>query len=160
MISERRPVCFSNWDVLSACSLSALLLVYYRIFPFLPESVPTHFNKAWIANCWTPKAALHWIIFGVPLGTWTVLFVTGVAASALCSNPSKARVASMQPARGFMMLGTSIIMGACLLIPFFGLKILFGSIAVFFICLGLAIFFTIREANILLSHLPEASRYR
>jgi uncharacterized membrane protein len=160
MISERRPVFFSNWDLLAAGSLAALALVYFIVLPALPDPVPTHFNKAGTADGWTPKSALHWIIFSVPVIVWAIFFVIGALTSAIPADPAKARIASMQPTRGFLVLGFSIIMGACLLIPFFGLKILFGSIAVMFACIIMAIFFTIREAKEILADLPESANYR
>ncbi len=160
MISERRPVFFSNWDLLAAGSLAALALFYIMVLPSLPDPVPTHFNKAGTADGWTPKAALHWIIFGVPIVVWALFFVIGAVTSAIPADTKKARIASMQPTRGFLVMGFCIIVGACLLIPFFGLKVLFGSVAVMFACIILAIFFTIREAKKLLADLPGSANYR
>jgi len=160
MTSERRPVFFSNWDLLAAGSIAALALFYIMVLPSLPDPVPTHFNKAGTADGWTPKSCLHWIIFGVPIIVWALFAVIGAITSAIPADPLKARIESMQPTRGFLVLGFCIIMGACLLIPFFGLKILFGSIAVMFACIAMAIFFTIREAKELLAGLPESANYR
>lgn len=159
-MSERRPVFFSNWDLLAAGGLMALALFYIAVLPLLPDPVPTHFNKYGTADGWTPKSALHWIIFGVPAFVWALFFVIGAITSSIPADPLKARIAAMHPVRGFLVMGLSIVMGACLVIPFFGLKVLTGSIAALIVCALMGIFFAIRETKELLANLPGSEFYR
>jgi len=158
--SERYPVFFSAWDLLSAASLAALAAFYIQVLPRLPDPVPTHFNANGIANDWTPKAELHWIIFGVPIIVWFLLFVTGIITSMIPSDPEKAKIAAMHPLRGLLVLGISILMGTCLVIPLFGLQIIHEGVAAVLVCLFLAVIFTALETKELLAHLPDASNYR
>ncbi len=160
MIAERRPVLFSSWDLLAVGSIAALALFYFLVLPALPDPVPTHFNAAGKADGWTCKASLHWIIFGAPVIVWALFIVIGAVTSAIPPDPVKARIASMQPTRGFVVTGISLVMGTCLLIPFFGLKILHAGIAALFACIALAVYFTLRETKELLANLPESANYR
>ncbi len=160
MISERRLAFFSTWDLLAAGSIAALALFYILVLPALPDPFPTHFNRSGTADGWTRKASLHWLIFGVPVIVWTVFMVIGAAASAMPSDPLKARIASMQPTRGLIVMGMSVVMGACLLIPFFGLITLHAGIGALFACIASAVYFTLRETKELLAGSPEAAHYR
>jgi uncharacterized membrane protein len=158
--AKRYSVFFSAWDFLAAASLAALTAFYTNVLSWLPDPVPTHFNAIGIANCWTPKAELHWIIFGVPIAAWFLLFVIGIITSMIPSDPVKAKIAAMHPLRGLLVLGISILMGACLVIPLFGLKVMYEGIAAVFVCLTLAVIFTALETKKLLAHLPDSSNYR
>ena len=160
MSAKRYPVFFSMWDLLSVASLVALAAFFTQVLPRLPDPVPTHFTATGIANGWTPKAELHWIIFGVPIIVWFLLFVTGIITSMIPSNPAKAKIAAMHPLRGLLVLGISILMGTCLVIPLFGLKVMYEGIAAIFVCLVLSIIFTAIETRKLLTHLPDAFNYR
>lgn len=160
MKAERYRVFFSAWDGLAAASLAALAVFYTQLLSRLPDPVPTHFNAAGMADGWTPQAELHWIIFGVPIIAWALLLVIGIIASSIPSDPQKARIAAMHPLRGLTVLGTSILMGSCLVIPFFGLGALYAGVAALFVSLALAVLFTARETKKFLAHLPDASHYR
>jgi uncharacterized membrane protein len=158
--AKRYTVFFSAWDFLALASLSALAAFYTQALSWLPDPVPTHFNAIGIANCWTPKASLHWIILGVPMIAWFLLFVTGIITSMIPSDPAKAKIAAMHPLRGFLVLGISVLMGTCLVIPLFGLAVMYTGIAAVLVCLALAVIFTALETTKLLAHLPESSHYR
>lgn len=138
----------------------ALALFYIAVLPLLPDPVPTHYNKAGAADGWTPKSALHWIIFGAPTLVWVLFLVIGAITSSVPADPLKARVAAMQPVRGLLVTGFCIVMAACLLIPFWGLKVLFGSVAVLFACMATAVYYSIREAKELLAGMPGYEKYR
>lgn len=154
------PRLFSKWDLISVVSLAGLAVFYNQVLPLLPDPVPTHFNAAGIADGWTPRAGLYKIIFGVPLSAWFLLFVVGSVASMIPSNPEKAGIAAMHPFRALLVLGMSFLMGTCAVIPLSGLKVLYGGIAVMFVCLGLAVMISALETKKLLAHLPDASHYR
>ncbi|MCE5264616.1 MAG: DUF1648 domain-containing protein [Deltaproteobacteria bacterium] len=157
---ERRPVFFSAWDWLAAVGLASLAVFYTQVLARLPDPVPTHFNAIGVADGWTPKAELHWIIFGVPVIAWSLLFVIGVIASMIPSDPRKARIAAMHPLRDLTVMGASILMGSCLAIPFFGLWVLYAGIAAVFVALALAVLFTAFETKKFLARLPDAANYR
>lgn len=160
MSTDRRPFFFSTWDLLSAAGLAALAAFYTQVLPMLPDPLPSHFNVYGVADGWTPKTQLRWIIFGVPIVTWLLLFVIGIISSMIPSDTAKAKIAAMHPMRGLLVLGMSILMGTCLVIPLFGLKVLHGGIIVMFVCLALAIILTLLETNKLLAHQPDAVNYR
>jgi len=76
------------------------------------------------------------------------------------SDPAKAKIAAMHPLRGLLVLGISVLMGTCLVIPLFGLGVMYAGIAAVFVCLSLAVIFTTLETKKLLAHLPDSSHYR
>lgn len=157
---ERHPVFLSAWDWLAAAGLASLAAFYAWVLPRLPDPVPTHFNAAGMTDGWTPKAGLHWFIFGVPVVAWALLFAIGVVTSMIPSNREKARIAAMHPLRGLTVMGASILMASCLAIPFFGLRILYAGVAAVFVCLALAVLFTAIETKKFLARLPDAANYR
>ncbi|BDU72294.1 DUF5808 domain-containing protein [Mesoterricola silvestris] len=120
MAPEERPSLLSPWDLLAVAGFAGLAFFYAWITPSLPDPVPTHFDARGIANGWTPRAALPWVIFGIPLLIWTVTFVTGILMSLAQKDPARARAAAMAPMRGLLGLGLSLLMGFILLTPFKG----------------------------------------
>ncbi len=160
MNADQHPFFFSTWDLLAAAGLAVLAAFYTQVFPLLPDPLPSHFNVHGIADGWTPKTQLRWIIFGVPIAAWLLLFVVGIISSMIPSDTAKAKIAAMHPMRGLLVLGMSILMGICLVIPLLGLTVLYGGVVVMFVCLALTIIFTVLETNKLLAHEPDAVNYR
>lgn len=160
MDTQERPGLLSPWDLLAAAGVAALSAFYAWVLPLLPDPVPTHFSSAGQANGWTPKAQLPWLIFGLPVLIWIVLLITGGLISLSQQDPAKARVAAVQPLRGFLGLGGAILMAGCLSIPVYGMDAIQLGVGCFFGCLILGIVFMVREAKVLLSAQSDAQNYR
>jgi hypothetical protein len=126
-------------------SFGALWWLYQAILPSLPERVPTHFDALGQANGWTPKAALPWVVFGLPIFIWGFTWAVSLLTARLQEDPAKAQAAAMAPMRGLLGLGLAIVMGAMLLTPSRGPSALFVGLGGLFASLALGIVLMIRE---------------
>jgi uncharacterized membrane protein len=160
MQSSDRPPFFSSWDLLALAAFTALGFFYVGILPGLPDPVPTHYNALGRVDGWTPKDQLHWIIFGLPVFIWFLLFAVGSLLSIAQKNSAKAKVAMVQPMRGCLSVGFSILMATCLLIPRHGLPALWTGVGFLIASLLCAIVFSSKEMKELLAGAPDASFYR
>jgi uncharacterized membrane protein len=156
----RRPSVISSWDLLPAAGLAALTFFYTWVTPRLPDPVPTHFDAAGHVNGWTAKAHFPWLIFGIPLFVWLALLVTGWGLSMTQKGPARARVAAVQPLRGTLGLGVTLLMMGGLAIPVYGIACIHVAVAALVACLIAGIVFTARETKELLGHQPDARHYR
>lgn len=131
MDSPRRPSLLSPWDLLAVAGFAGLWAFYRWILPALPDPVPTHFNGQGVANGWTPKAALPWVIFGLPLFIWAFTSALAMLLALLQKDPAKARAMAMAPMRGLLGLGLALIMGFVLLAPARGPGIILFGVGMF-----------------------------
>ena len=156
----QRPSLFSAWDLMPALGFAGLAAFFQRVLPMLPEPVPTHFNALGQANGWMPKAILPWPIFGLPLLVYLAFSITAWALARSQQDPARARVAAVQPLRGFLGLGIPALMAGGLAVPLHGLVCLYAGVAAL-LALGLVgTVLTIREAKNLLGEQPDAAHYR
>src|SRR5512138_2429213 len=117
MPPTKRPSLLSPWDLLAVAAFAGLALFYAWILPTLPDPVPTHFNARGIADGWTPKAGLPWVVFGIPLLVWVFTTALGIVMALAQKDPRKARALAMAPMRGMLGLGLAVLMGFVLLAP-------------------------------------------
>ena len=144
MDETRRTSGLCGWDVPAAAGMAALALFYAWIQPWLPDPVPTHFDALGHANGWTSKGHLPWVVFGLPLAFWLVLWSIGWVSARTTRDPARDASPAFVPLRGFMGLGTALLMGGCLAVPFAGTPAIHAGAAGFFVCLALGIFFMAR----------------
>jgi len=152
-----KPRILSAWDLAFLAGLLALAIFYGRILPLLPDPVPTHFDAIGRTNGWTPKAQLHWLVFGAPIFLWTVLFLIGAIASLM---PGGGGRVGINPLRGLMGLGLCLLMAGCLLVPLDGMAALQGGILGFGICLVLGIIFMVRDGWQAVARMPRSPDFR
>ena len=130
-----RPSVFSFWDALAGIGLLGLNRFFHYLLPQLPDPTPIHFDAAFHANGWAPKAALSPLIYAIPCGFWVMLFLIGTLAAALTPDPARARGARLSGMRGLLPFGASVLMGGCIAIPVYGPPALWCGLAVFLSCL-------------------------
>lgn len=136
MEPENAPLGLSRWDTLAPLALVGLLAAWVLLAPTLPLRVPTHFDLAGNANGWTGRQALPWLIFGLPVGNWVLLWLVDLAMQ---GSDQEAQRAATRPIRGLMTLGMAGIGLSILLIPLHGLWLLWPALGFLFLCLGLGI---------------------
>ena len=159
-MDTERPGLFSYWDLLALAGLLALAIFFATILPKLPDPVPSHFNAAGRANGWMPKEQLPWLVFGLPVTIWSILFAMGSLLSMAQQDPLKARVAAFHPMRGWMGLGMAVLMGSCVAIPLYGITSIHGGVAFFFLCMVLGVACMVWEMKDVLASQPDAELYR
>lgn len=135
MRESKEPLCLSRWDLFGGGALLGLLLAWMILEQQLPLKVPTHFDAAGRPNGWTPRGAMPWLVFGLPLGTWLLMWLMELVL--LGSEETRAKMLGIRPLRGLMTLGTAGLGLAMLLIPLHGLWILWVALAFLLLCLGL-----------------------
>ena len=150
----------STWDLLALAGVSGLAFFYQRLLPLLPDPVPTHFDFAGRANGWTPKAHLHWLVFGLPLAAWLILLLVAVVAVRAAKDPVLARVNAFPPLRGFLVLGFCVLAGSTLLIPLQGLVALKMGLAGLLLGLAAGVALLVRDVRAALLVLPDGQFYR
>jgi uncharacterized membrane protein len=158
MQPEARPPLVSLWDYLALLGFGSLWVFYMHILPTLPDPVPTHFNAVGIANGWTPKAALPFIIFGLPLFIWATTTAVAILTSRNQEDPARARANAMQPLRGCLGLGLPFLMGSMLLVPAEGSRALFAGLGGFFALLCVGLIFLVRDCAKVKAR-PETSQF-
>lgn len=131
MAPAQRPSLLSPWDLLAVAGFGGLALFYAWILPSLPDPVPTHFDARGIANGWTPKAALPWVVFGIPVLIWAFTTALGILLALSQKDPLKARAMAMAPMRGLLGLGLALVMGFMLLAPAHGPGVMLVGIVAF-----------------------------
>ncbi len=89
------------WDSTLICFLFVILFIYYRYIELLPLKVPTHFNSHGIADGWTSREHLGWLLLGLPSLLW--LFLMGI--NFLMSHVNIPSEASWQKEIGMKVLG-------------------------------------------------------
>ena len=144
MDPQSRPPLFSLWDLLALAGFAGLWLLYLQILPTLPDPVPTHFDALGRANGWTPKSALPFMLFGLPVLIWGITTAAAMTAWRIQADPARARAAAMYPMRGLLGLGLALVFGSSLLIPSQGPRVLLGALIALFALLGLGIVLTAR----------------
>jgi uncharacterized membrane protein len=138
-MSERRaPLCLSRWDLFGAGALAGLLLAWLVFADRLPLRVPTHFDFAGRANGWTPRGAMPWLVFGLPLGTWFLMWLMDLALLG-ADERTHVKMVGIRPFRGLMTLGMAGLGLAMLLIPLHGLWMLWVAMGFLFLCMGVGI---------------------
>jgi uncharacterized membrane protein len=136
MREPSEPLCLSRWDLFAVGALGGLLVAWALLEPHLPLRVPTHFDVAGTPNGWTPRNAMPWLVFGLPLGSWLLLWLMELALLGAGAE-TRAKLLGLRPLRGLMTLGMAGLSLAMLLIPLHGLWILWVALAFLFLCLGL-----------------------
>lgn len=131
MAPAQRPSLLSPWDLLAVAGFGGLALFYAWVLPSLPDPVPTHFDARGIANGWTPKAALPWVVFGIPVLIWAFTTALGILLALSQKDPLKARAMAMAPMRGLLGLGLALVMGFTLLAPAHGPGVILVGIGAF-----------------------------
>lgn len=137
-----------RWDWLAASALIALLVGWALLSPSLPLRVPTHFDLAGNPNGGTSRSALPWLIFGLPLGNWLLLWLLDLA---MRGSDQEASLKAARPLRGLMTLGMSALSVALLLIPLKGPWVLWPALGFLTLCLGIGLW----EAWLRRAPLPE-----
>jgi uncharacterized membrane protein len=160
MNENRQFAWLSRWDALLAAGFSILGGCYAWVLPRLPDPVPTHYDAQGHVNGWTDKAHLGWVIFGIPLLFWLVLWVIGWVTACAGKGASGAGAASFNPLRGFLGLGMPLLMVGCLAAPLGGPLAIHLGAAAFFACMGLGIVFMAVEVKRFLADHPDAGHYR
>lgn len=145
MSTSDRPAWFTRWDALAFLGLAALYAAYRIQGPSLPDPLPTHFDARGVANGWTSKAALPYVLFGLPIGLWTLITLTSRVSALGQTDPAKARALAAAPMRGFLGLGLAALMGGLLYVPARGTQALFVGLGVFVACLVAGIGVMIRD---------------
>lgn len=145
MPDDLRSPRFTAWDLLALAAFAGLWVAYRTQLPSLPDPVPTHFDARGLANGWTPKAALPYVIFGLPIGLWVILAGSAWLGARTQSDPARARAMTMAPMRGLMGLGLAWLMGALLYVPSLGGSALLAGLLGFGVCLLVGLVFMVRD---------------
>ena len=124
-----------------------LALAWFSLGDRLPLRVAAHFDTAGRANGWTARGDLPWLIFGLPVGVWLLLWLMDLAMLGGDSRNAQ-KMAAMPPARGLVTLGTAGISLAMVLIPLHGLWLLWVALAFLLICLGVGIWESLLLARV------------
>jgi len=159
-MDTERPGLLSSWDLLALAGLLALKGFYHWILPQLPDPVPTHFNAVGIANGWTPKDQLSWVIFGAPALIWFIIFLVCSGLAVFQQDPVKARLMAAFPLRGFASLGVSILMASGMAIPLWGIPSLQIGIGIMLLMMLTGVVLLSVQAQRLLADAPDAPHYR
>ncbi|MDR3671840.1 MAG: DUF5808 domain-containing protein [Holophaga sp.] len=157
MASSGPPRLVSPWDLAALGGLVALACLYLAVLPVLPDPVPVHFDAMGRANGWAPRAQLPWLLFGAPVFLWLVLFLIGAAASKL---PGGRQAMAIDPLRGMLGLGLSLLMAGCLLVPLLGSTALFAGLLALAACLLTGMVFVVRNTWQVLAQAPRSEHYR
>jgi len=159
-MEPQRPGLLSAWDLLALAGFGLLVGFYWWILPHLPDPVPTHFNAAGVANGWTPKDQLSWLLFGAPVLAWFLLSLICAGLAVFQTDPVKARLMAAFPLRGCLGLGVSILMGSSLGIPLWGILSLQVGLACLILSLLVGAIVLSVQAKNLLADAPDAPHYR
>jgi len=159
-MDSRRPGLLSPWDLLTLAGFALLLGFYHWILPQLPDPVPTHFNAAGVANGWTPKAQLPWVIFGIPLLLWLLVSLTSSGLAAFQEDPIKSRMMAAFPIRGCLGLGVCVLMGSCLGIPRWGSCSILVGVGTLILALVVGLVVLSLQTKEQLARAPDARHYR
>ena len=160
MDTARCDSSLSRWDLLAVGGFLLLALFHAWALPRLPEQVPTHFDVRGHANGWTDKTHLPWLIFGIPVLLWLVLWAIGWIGARIPTYFAQPSASAFQPLRGFLGLGMSLLMVGCLAAPLWGVGSIHAGAAAFFLCLVLGIVFMARVMQRFLADQPYAEHYR
>ena len=138
MRERKEPLCLSRWDLFGGGGLAGLFIAWMFLADRLPLRVPTHFDWAGKANGWTDRGAMPWLVFGLPVGIWLLTWLMDLAMQGR-DGSTRVKMIANRPLRGLMTLGLSGLNVAMLLIPLYGLWILWVALAFLFLCLGVGI---------------------
>ena len=138
MDESRTPFGLSRWDLLAAGAMAGLVAAWTLFADRLPARVPTHFDFAGQPNGWTPRGAMPWLIFGLPALVWLLHWLVDLARLG-ADEVAKRKMLGIRPLRGLMTLGMVGLSLAILLIPLYGLWILWIALGFLFLCLGIGI---------------------
>jgi len=155
-----RPRIFLAWDLLVLAGLLGLFALWRSLSPGLPDPVPSHFDALGRVNGWTPRAQLPWMLFGLPLLLWGLLFAVGAGMSQGMADPAKARAAALGPLRGCVGLGLWVLMGTFLAVHAEGLGILKYGAGLFVLLVLGGIAGTIVQTTRLMAGAPDGEHYR
>ena len=116
--TSKSPI--SGWDLLALAGLAALAGLTILLWPRLPDPLPTHWDFHNRPNGWTPKAAVPWIMFGLPLAVWITLALVGRFTRP--KDPALVPVLreGMAPLRGFLILAMAVLLSMTVLMPVLG----------------------------------------
>lgn len=142
MNESKAPLALSRWDLFAAGALAALLVAWALFQDRLSQRVPIHFDLAGNANGWAPRSALPWLVFALPAGSWLLFWLMDLAMAG-ADEESAAKAANARPMRGLTTLGLAGVGLALLLIPLYGLWILWVALGFLFLCLGVGIWETL-----------------
>jgi len=145
MAPPQRPSLLSPWDLLAVAGFGGLALFYAWILPSLPDPVPMHFDARGVANGWTPKAALPWVVFGIPVLIWAFTTALGILLALSQKDPLKARAMAMAPMRGLLGLGLALVMGFVLLTPAHGPGVILAGVGAFLALMAAGIVLMARD---------------
>ncbi len=146
MDEHKAPLCLSRWDLFGAGSIAGLAFAWIFLADCLPMRVPTHFDWMGRPNGWMDKGAMPWLVFGLPVGIWLVAWLMDLAMQGRDASVRVKAVAN-RPLRGLTTLGISGLSAAMLLIPRYGLWILWVALAFLFLCLGVGIWECVLSAR-------------
>jgi hypothetical protein len=118
--------------------------------------VPTKFTSLGQACAWTPKGQLAWLVFGMPLFLWGVLFLVGAAVALLPLKAGGGMRVPVHPMRGLLGLGGCLLMAGCVLTVQHGLTALFSGLLAFGVCLLLGLVFVLRDTWQAMARLPRS----
>jgi len=159
-MDAERPSIFSSWDLWAAAGFAFLGGVWAWASPRLPDPMPVHFNAAWRADGFKPKAEVPWLLFGLPLAIWLVSLVVGAAVARTQSDPERARAGGLHPLRGLFTLGTTIAMAGAATVPILTPSSLKFGIGAWVVCIVLGIVATARSARAFQAPAERAGFYR
>jgi uncharacterized membrane protein len=108
------------WDLLAFAGFAGLAALALRLWPALPDPLPTHWGLRGNVDGWTSKSAVPWLMFGLPAFVWLLLLVVGRLA--VPKDPALARLQrrAMAPLRGFLVLAICVLQSGVLLVPMGG----------------------------------------
>jgi len=152
----RRSPLLSAWDFATLAGLLGLGGFYRWILPQLPDPVPTKFTSLGQACAWTPKGQLAWLVFGMPLFLWGVLFLVGAAVALLPQKAGGGMRVPVHPMRGLLGLGGCLLMAGCVLTVQQGLTALYSGMLAFGVCLVLGLVFVLRDTWQAIARLPRS----
>lgn len=148
---------FPSWDLAALFAILALAALALALWPSLPDPLPTHWSSAGRVNGWTPKAAVPWILFGLPVFVWGLLGVVGRFATSKEPALAAASRRILAPLRGLLVAAICVLQSAVLLVPRFGPGVFKPLLAGFVLLLVLAVALMARMAKRVL---PEEHRAR
>lgn len=132
---------WSIWDVGFICTVAFVGLIYFQYSPILPPQIATHYNLRGIADGWTSRQDLGWLLFGFPFLIWLILLgVSFIQNPRLDSWQEVIKIKVISKLRGAISLGVTIIVSGVTFVPiFFNVSISrFLTLALF--CFFLSIF--------------------
>ncbi len=138
MREPEAPLCLSRWDLFGGGGLAGLFFAWVLLAERLPLRVPTHFDGAGRADGWTDRDAMPWLVFGLPMGIWLLTWLMDLALHGR-DGSTRLKAIANRPVRGLTTLGISGLSAAMLLIPLYGLWVLWVALGFLFLCLGVGI---------------------